>query len=97
MSQVVKDNIVYEDGEPLFEFKGYEEVEIDEEFERKINSFFCGAPAECMDDKTKIKKKEIKPIDYGPMKDADGNIIESLPEQPPLPTPKPFVRNSIFH
>lgn len=97
MSQVVKDNIVYQDGVPIMEFKGYEEVEVDEDLERKLNSMFCGAPAECMDDKTKIKKKEIKPIDYGPIKDASGNIIESLPEQPPLPTPKPFVRNSIFH
>jgi hypothetical protein len=95
MSQVVKDNTVYVDDKPIFEFKGIEEIEIDENFEKMINSAIGAKGAICMDEKTKLKKS--KPIDYGLIKDADGNIIEALPEQPPLPTPKPFVRNSIFH
>jgi hypothetical protein len=97
MTQVLKGDIVYQDGKPIFEFKGYEPLEIDEEFERKINSHMGAPNAECMDDKTKIKKKEVKPIDYGPIKDADGNIIETLPEQPPLPAPKSNFIHSIFH
>jgi len=95
MSQVVKDNIVYEDGVPIFEFKGEIEEKISEEYEKILNASIGARGAICMDGKTKFT--EPIPIDYGPIKDAEGNIIESLPEQPPLPTPKPFVRNSIFH
>jgi hypothetical protein len=57
--------------------------------ENEINAFFGARGAECMDEKTKIIHN--KPIDYGPLKDIDGNIIEVKE------TPKPFQRNSIFH
>ena len=64
-------------------------TEITQKQENEINAYFGARGAVCMDDKTKIITS--KPIDYGPLKDIDGNIIE-LPE-----TPKPFQKNSIFH
>jgi len=67
-------------------------VEITEEQEKIINNLMGARGAVCMDDKTKIITS--KPIDYGPLKDIDGNIIE-LPVK--SETPKPFQRNSIFH
>ena len=67
-------------------------TEITQKQENEINSYFGARGAVCMDDKTKIIPS--KPIDYGPLKDIDGNIIE-LPVK--SETPKPFQRNSIFH
>jgi hypothetical protein len=67
-------------------------VEITEEQEKIINNLMGARGAVCMDSKTKIIPS--KPIDYGPLKNIDGNIIE-LPVK--SETPKPFQRNSIFH
>jgi hypothetical protein len=67
-------------------------TEITQKQENEINAYFGARGAECMDAKTKIIPS--KPIDYGPLKDIDGNIIE-LPVK--SGTPKPFQRNSIFH
>ena len=64
-------------------------VEINEEQEKIINNLMGAKGAVCMDDKLKIIPS--KPINYGPLKDIDGNIIEVKE------TPKPFQRNSIFH
>lgn len=69
-----------------------EVFEITHEQEKIINNLMGAKGAECMDGKTKIIPN--KPIDYGPLKDINGNIIE-LPVK--SETPKPFQRNSIFH
>jgi hypothetical protein len=85
----ISNNIVYDsEGKELFVFKGEEDIEIDEKIEAKINSMLGARGAICMDGKTKIKRSES--IDYGPIKDISGNIVEEIPE-------KVFVRNSIFH
>ena len=82
-------SIVYDsEGKELFVFKGEEDIEIDEELEKKINACMGAKGAICMDGKTKIKPSP--PIDYGPMIDICGNIVDEIPE-------KKFVRNSIFH
>jgi len=85
----ISNNVVYDDeGKEIFVFKGGEDIVIDEELERKINSIVGAKGAICMDGKTKIKRSES--IDYGPIKDICGNIVDDIPE-------KKFVRNSIFH
>jgi hypothetical protein len=85
----ISNNVVYDDeGKELFVFKGEEEIEIDELLEKSINSFVGARGAICMDEKIKIKPSP--PIDYGPIKDISGNIVDEIPE-------KKFVRNSIFH
>jgi hypothetical protein len=82
-------NIIYDDkGNKIYEFKGEEDIEIDEIVEKRINGCVGAKGAICMDGKTKIKPSP--PIDYGPIKDICGNIVDEIPE-------KPFVRNSIFH
>jgi len=85
-------NVVYNDeGEVVFEFKGEVEQVLTVEQEKIINALVGAKGAICMDEKTILT--EEKPIDYGPIKDLAGNIVENLPQ-----TPKPkFVRNSIFH
>lgn len=85
-------NVVYNDvGEVVYEFKGEVVQVLTIEEEKKINSLLGAKGAICMDDKTILI--ENKAIDYGPIKDLAGNIVENLPQ-----TPKPkFVRNSIFH
>jgi hypothetical protein len=84
-------NIIYkDDGEVVYEFKGEVVQKLTEEEEKRINSIVGAKGAICMDNKTILIESE--PIDYGPIKDLAGNIVENLPQ-----TPKPFVRNSIFH
>jgi len=84
-------NVVYNDsGEIVYEFKGEVVQVLTIEEEKKINSLVGAKGAICMDEKTILT--EDKSIDYGPIKDLAGNIVENLPQ-----TPKPFIRNSIFH
>lgn len=85
----ISNNVVYDDeGKIIYEFKGEEDIEIDEKIEARINSMLGAKGAICMDGKTKLKRSES--IDYGPIKDICGNIVDEIPE-------KKFVRNSIFH
>lgn len=85
----ISNNVVYDsEGKELFVFKGEEDIEIDERVEARINSMVGAKGAICMDGKTKLKPPP--PIDYGPIKDICGNIVDEIPE-------KKFVRNSIFH
>jgi hypothetical protein len=90
--------------EPLFEFDGelIEFYELTRKQENELNSYLGAKGAICMDNKTKIIEEKI---DYGPIKDIAGNIIEPLPVDEKLlkkvngqfEEPKKFVRNSIFH
>lgn len=76
----ISSNVVYDDeGRIIYEFKGEEDIEIDEEIEIKINSCMGAKGAICMDGKTKLKPSP--PIDYGPIKDICGNIIDNIPEK----------------
>ena len=67
-----------EKGEVIFEFKGEEVITLTEEEERKINSFVGAKGAICMDGKT-ILTPSNKSIDYGPVKDIAGNVVEPPP------------------
>jgi hypothetical protein len=76
----ISSNVVYDDeGKIIYEFKGDEDIEIDEEIEKKINSCMGAKGAICMDGRTKLKRSES--IDYGPIKDYAGNIIELTPDE----------------
>jgi hypothetical protein len=91
--------------EPIFEFKGepIEFYEITAKQERELNAYLGAVGAVCMDNRTRIIDDEK--IDYGPVTDLDGNIIESPVVDEKLlkrvsgkfEEPKKFVRNSIFH
>jgi hypothetical protein len=90
--------------EPLFEFKNesIEFYELTSSQEKELNAYLGANGAVCMDNKTRIIEEKI---DYGPVIDIEGNIIESLPVDEKLlkrvngnfEEPKKFVRNSIFH
>jgi hypothetical protein len=73
----VSDNVVYDDnGNEIYKFipPTEEELLIDEKIEKRLNSLFGAKGAICMDEKTKLKPSE--PIDYGPIKDIAGNIVD---------------------
>jgi hypothetical protein len=95
-------NVVFdENGYVLFEFKDEPKgfCELTSEQEDRINSMMGASGAICMDEKTRIIDKNDK-IDYGPLKDIAGNIVEDLPqvdEELLKKIKNKFVKNSIFH